>query len=239
MRDKFSAASNQPPPFHASSDRHTMSNALARLGQTQQQLLRLLRSEPGGLSVEALRSGLVISRNAVRQHLTSLLAQGLVAHGETVPTGGRPERRFVLTDAARELFPRRYQELAASLIREIHDSMGEAQLSSMLSRLGAGLGQELADKLKGRSTADRCTAIAAAMTDLGYDARAEVEGASREIVARNCVFHHLAQSHPAVCHFDLALLDRASGQKVEHAECMVRGGNVCRFRFRSRRRIDP
>lgn len=95
-----------------------MSNALERLGRTQQQLLRLLQAEQRGLSIEALRSALSVSRNAVRQHLTSLLAQGLVAHGAIVPTGGRPERLFVLTDAARELFPRRYQELASSLIRD-------------------------------------------------------------------------------------------------------------------------
>ncbi|MBN1238154.1 MAG: HTH domain-containing protein [Gammaproteobacteria bacterium] len=208
-----------------------MSNALDQLGQTQQQLIRLLQSRREGLSIDALRSALNVSRNAVRQHLTSLLAQGLVAHGPIVPTGGRPERRFVLTDAAHELFPRRYVELASSLIREIGDSMGEAQLLKLLTRLGDEVGKELGGSLRGSSSADTCRAIAAAMTDLGYDARAEVRGTTREIQAKNCVFHHLAQRHPAVCRFDLAFLARASGQHVEHTECIVRGGDVCRFRF--------
>lgn len=208
-----------------------MGNALNQLGQTQRQLLRLLQGERGGLSIDVLRSALNVSRNAVRQHLTSLLAQGLVAHGPIVPTGGRPERRFVLTDAANELFPRRYVELASSLIREIGSSLGEAQLLQLLTRLGDEVGKELGSGLAGGSSADRCKAIAAAMTELGYDARAEVRGATREIQAKNCVFHHLAQSHPAVCEFDLAFLGRASGQHVEHTECIVRGGDVCRFRF--------
>lgn len=211
-----------------------MSTPLAQLGPTQQRLLRLLQSERSGLSIDALRAGLNVSRNAVRQHLTSLLAQGLVEPGPIFPTGGRPERRFVLTDAGRELFPRRYVELAASLIREIGDSMGEAQLLKILSRLGDRVGKELGEKLEGKSGTDRMNAIAATMTDLGYDAQADVRGSSKEIQAKNCVFHHLAQHHPAVCRFDVALLKRASGQEVEHTECVARGGNMCRFRFTRR-----
>jgi len=215
-----------------------MSHALEQLGQTQQQLLRVLQSERDGCSIDALRSALNISRNAVRQHLTSLLAQGLVAHGSIVPTGGRPERRYVLTDAGRELFPRRYLELASSLIREIGRSMGETQLLKILTRLGDELGKQLGAKLKSASSSERCKTIAAAMMDLGYDATAEVKGASREIHARNCVFHHLALNHPAVCRFDLAFLARASGEHVEHSECIVRGGSVCRFRFSRGNGID-
>ncbi|HEX6993389.1 MAG TPA: HTH domain-containing protein [Gammaproteobacteria bacterium] len=215
-----------------------MSSALEQLGQTQQQLLRVLQSERDGCSIDALRSALNISRNAVRQHLTALLAQGLVTHGSIVPTGGRPEQRYVLTDAGRELFPRRYVELASSLIREIARSLGEAQLLKILTRLGDDVGKELGTKLKSASSSERCKGIAAAMMDLGYDATAQVKGASREIHAKNCVFHHLAQSHPAVCRFDLAFLARASGEQVEHLECIVRGGTVCRFRFSRGNGVD-
>lgn len=215
-----------------------MSNALERLGQTQQQLLRHLLSQREGLSIEALSSALNVSRNAVRQHLSALLAQRLVAHGAVTPTGGRPEQRYILTDAGREFFPRRYLELASSLIREIGNSLGEAQLQKLLMRLGDEVGRDLAKHLEGKSDAEHCTAIAAAMTELGYDAHAEIKGSSREIHAKNCVFHHLAQSHPAVCRFDLAFLARASGQRVEHSECMVRGGGVCRFRFSRGSGID-
>jgi predicted ArsR family transcriptional regulator len=112
--------------------------------------------------------------------------------------------------------------------------MGEAQLVKLLSLLGDSVGKELGGKIDGSSVVDRFKAIAAAMTDLGDDAPAEVRGSSKEIRAKNCVFHHLAQDHPAVCRFDVALLRRASGQDVEHAECVVRGGNVCRFCFTRR-----
>lgn len=85
---------------------HSTSNALEQLGQTQQQLLRHLQSARDGLSIDALSSALDISRNAVRQHPSALLAQRLVAHGAVIPTGGRPEQRYVLTDVGPEFFPR-------------------------------------------------------------------------------------------------------------------------------------
>ena len=81
--------------------------------------------------------------------------------------------------------------------------------------------------------------IAAAMTELGYDAKSTGTARSPEIAARNCVFHHLAQQYPVVCRFDLAFLARASGRRVEHAECMLRGGHRCRFKFVPGTGIQP
>ena len=57
----------------------------------QQQLLTLLLQNKEGLSVEDLSKGLGITDNAVRQHLTTLERDGMVAKGETQSTGGRPE----------------------------------------------------------------------------------------------------------------------------------------------------
>jgi hypothetical protein len=33
-----------------------------------------------------------------------------------------------------------------------------------------------------------------------------------------------------VCKFDLAYMEAASGRRIHHMECIVRGGHVCRFR---------
>lgn len=216
-----------------------MSSAIEQLGQTQQRLLQRLQRDRDGLSIDVLSTALGISRNAVRQHLAALLAQGLVARGSVAPTGGRPEQRYALTDAGRELFPRRYVDLASSLISEIGSTLGEPQLQALLMRLGSAVGDELKQKFPKQTDAARYTAIAAAMTELGYDAHVDTTGSAPEIHASNCVFHHLAQQHAAVCHFDLAFLARASGRKVEHAECMVRGGNICRFRLLPGSGIDP
>ena len=59
-------------------------NALRQLGTTQQKLLRKLLSSPQGATVEALCQAVGVTHNAVRQHLTALMAQGFVARGESV-----------------------------------------------------------------------------------------------------------------------------------------------------------
>ena len=77
-------------------------------------------------------------------------------------------------------------------------------------------------------------ALSDIMRDLGYQS-GSVDPANEKlpaIEATNCVFHSLAQRYPEVCYFDLALMSEIVGSDVIHDECMVRGGNVCRFKFK-------
>ena len=76
-------------------------------------------------------------------------------------------------------------------------------------------------------------AAPAAETDAGVDAMAAAarHGDDWQVEAFNCVFHGLAKQHPQVCKFDLAYMEAATGRRVHHMECIVRGGNVCRFKI--------
>lgn len=210
-----------------------MPSVLNQVGATQQTMLRALLRSQDGLTVDALSSDAGITPTAVRQHLTTLMAQGFVQRGMSKPTGGRPGQVFTLTETGREVFPRRYAELAAKLIESIGSALGEEQLDSMMTRLGSSVGEDVLASLANTTGSERIEAIATVMSELGYDTDKPVKKGKQvpEIVAHNCVFHHLASRFPPVCSFDLAFLERSSGARVEHAECMVRGGNACRFRF--------
>lgn len=71
------------------------------------------------------------------------------------------------------------------------------------------------------------------MNQAGYEAEVFFRASDdKEIVAHNCVFHRLAAAHPVVCELDVALIGALGGGEVEHTECMVRGGHVCRFKLR-------
>ncbi len=74
------------------------------------------------------------------------------------------------------------------------------------------------------------------MRELGYQS-ASIDPTNEKwpaIEASNCVFHTLAQRYPEVCYFDLAMMSEVVGCDVVHDECMVRGGHVCRFKFKER-----
>ena len=70
---------------------------------------------------------------------------------------------------------------------------------------------------------------------LGYEALAVKRDGEKQVEAYNCVFHALAKAHPDVCRFDLAFMEAATGRPVQHLECLVRGGQSCRFRLGPRK----
>lgn len=204
------------------------------LGERQQSLLRLLQRDAGEATVDNLAQRLEITRNAVRQHLAVLERDGLVVKGGTQATGGRPEQFYTLSPRGREYFPRRYTWFAEALLESLVRESGAKGLRKRLERMGRSIAADLKRRtgvLPNRPA--RVRALAGVMNELGYDvSKVTVEsGTPPMIEARNCVFHLLAEGQPEVCHFDLALLGEYTECSVEHAECMVRGGHVCRFLF--------
>ena len=208
-----------------------MNQGLSRFGDTPQRLLRQLLLAREGLGVEEMCERLRISHNAVRQHLTALTVRGLVERVHPLPTGGRPQARYALTADGRELFPRNYGAIAAALLTQLHSRMGEAEVGTLLQELGATVAATQAplDGADGMEALAR--ALAQRLDALGYEAAAARHGEDWQVEAFNCVFHGLARQHPQVCKFDLAYMEAATGRRIHHMECIVRGGHVCRFKI--------
>jgi len=201
-------------------------------GETQQRLLRCLLQAPQGASVEQLCSALGITHNAVRQHLTALLAAGFIARGEARPSGGRPRAVYVLLPAGRDLFPRNYALIAGGMLEHLYATGGAPAVQSMLADMGAKLGAAAKQRIGGSEDPQAIADTLAEQLDaLGYEARALHRGERGEVEAWNCVFHALAKAHPDVCRFDIAFMQAATGRKIQHTECMLRGSPACRFRI--------
>jgi len=200
---------------------------LEGLGRTQQDLLNALLHHAGGMSIDELAEQLAVTRTAIRQHLAALERDGLVLRGETRPTGRRPEQLYRLTEHGKEQFPRQYQMLASVLIDEVADIIGPEALKTLMRSMGRKLALDREHQVVDEAR------IVQHMNQAGYEAQVFFRApADPEIVAHNCVFHRLAEAHPVVCELDLALIGALGGADVDHTECMVRGGNVCRFKLR-------
>jgi len=202
-------------------------------GDGQRRLLTLLLETKNGLSADELAERLEVSRSAVHQHLTALERDELVAKKPLAPKGGRPGYAWTLTDGGVHLFPKQYALLASLLVGALKETLSSDELVRALRVLGEKLAGEHAERLRGKTRAEQIEIVAQLMRELGYHARAVPDkGASLPMIdARNCVYHHLAAEHPEVCELDLALLSSLLGGKIEHVECMVRGGGSCRFRL--------
>src|SRR5690606_20109493 len=183
-----------------------------------------------GAGVEELCERLRISHNAVRQHLTALTVRGLVERLQPLPTGGRPQARYGLSAEGRELFPRNYGAIAAALISQLLARVGETETGAMLQELGATVAATQAS-LQAESGEALARALAQRLDALGYEAVPARHGDDWQVEAFNCVFHGLARQHTQVCKFDIAYMEATTGRRIQHVECMVRGGQVCRFKI--------
>lgn len=202
---------------------------LAQFGETRQRLLRQLLPAPAGLGIEDFCTRLGVSHNAVRQHLTALMARGLVARGPQHPTAGRPQARYLLTAEGRALFPRNYGAIATALVALLQARLGEEETGALMQELGTGIAATQ-ERILAEGDEPLARALAGHLDALGYEAVAARHGRDWQVEAFNCVFHELARRHPQVCRFDIAYMEAISGRRIHHLECMVRGGHACRFR---------
>ncbi|MBL0037532.1 MAG: HTH domain-containing protein [Nitrosomonadales bacterium] len=209
---------------------------LELLGNRQQELLKLLLKHKGGLTLEELSDYLKISRNAVRQHVSALENNGIVTEGVTRPSGGRPEQLYVLTDEGKEFFPRNYSWFAQLMVELIAQESGVAGLRERLGTMGVGVAQQLLSQNSVLKTREqKVEKLSGVMEELGYSTRSfAVNNDAPIIEADNCIFHNLAMKNPEICQFDLALLSTFTDSTVDHEECMAKGGNVCRFKFKAK-----
>lgn len=203
------------------------------IGKRQKELLQLLLRNKAGLTVDELAAQLRITRNAVRQHLAALGTDGLVATTATRPSGGRPQQLYTLTDRGNEVFPRHYSWFARLAIESITREHGTAGLRKRLVEMGAAVAEQLRAQHPGpESRQQKVVRLAEVMDQLGYNARTAAGSDKAPVIeADNCVFHELAMKNPEICQFDLAMMSAATDSRIDHQECMARGGNVCRFKF--------
>ncbi|MDX1411062.1 MAG: HTH domain-containing protein [Nitrospirales bacterium] len=202
----------------------------------QREILFILQDHPQGLSIPKLEECLGISRTAVNQHLINLERDGMVAKGNIEKTGGRPGYVYLITAKGIDRLPKQYSWLSELMLDSLKEKLGADGLKDLLRGLATGVGQQVRSRLWGKPLKEKIEEINVIMNDLGYEARVlpSTNGELPMISAHNCVYHRLAEKHPDFCQFDLALLEGfLENQDATQEECIVRGGNSCRFSFHS------
>lgn len=203
----------------------------------QHQVLALLQQYKIGLSIDDLVTRLEISRTAVNQHMIGLERDGFIKKAvQQKSTGGRPGWTYQITDEGINRLPKQYSWFSELLLDTLKEELGSQRLEAYMQKVAVSLVPQLREQLKGDDPKEHIQQVAGILQSLGYQAHTEAAPTKKELpilTAHNCVYHDLAIKHPEVCAFDIALLEHLTNRKVDHQECMAKGGHACRFVFRS------
>jgi predicted ArsR family transcriptional regulator len=196
----------------------------------------LVTAGPGTAATLSERLG--ISTTAVRRHLDSLVADGLVEASDRPPFGpspargrGRPARSFWITPAGRSQFPSDYDELAVAAISFLAETAGDqavvAFADARAAALEAGLRRRLGSHWAAASIADKSQALAEALSELGYAAGIEPAPGGTQICQHHCPVSHVAEQYPQLCEAETDAFARLLGHHVQRLATIAHGDGVC------------
>jgi DeoR family transcriptional regulator, suf operon transcriptional repressor len=201
-------------------------------GQRQRELLEKLLFKKSGLTIDDLAKELGITRNAVQQHTLALEKGGYIEQGNLNVTGGRPSRVYILSKKGIDLFPKQYSWFSELLLNSIKSQLGSEGLLTKMHEIGSNLAQSLKPKLSGMNLPDKIAEVSSMMQDLGFETEVTQEDGLPSIKAHNCIYHNLADEFEEVCQLDRSLLESLLDSEIIHEECIVRGGETCKFNIK-------
>jgi len=202
-------------------------DTLSSLSHRQQALLRHLLNSEQGLTLDQLADLLEISRNAVKQHISVLEKISCIESRMLPSAGGRPSRAYTLTETGMAIFPKQYALFSTALLNAIGENLKASELEKLFMTIGRDLASSFKDRVN--NSDNKIAEVIKIMEELGYEARLSSKDMASEIIAKNCVFHDLAVKNPTVCELDRSLISALLDSRIEQQECMVKGGNSCRF----------
>jgi predicted ArsR family transcriptional regulator len=197
---------------------------------TRQKILLLLRKR-GGMSNEELSRQLQITPMGVRQHLLSLEKKGFIAY-DTIRHGiGRPNFVYKLTEEADECFPKKYDEFALEILREIESREGRGKIDQLFQwrkdRMLAA-GKELFGVE--RAVREKVSIMAEMLQEKGYIVDFGHHGNNKYVIRQyNCPISAVSRAYPEACRYELELYRDLFGPAVERSQCLSDHGVACEY----------
>jgi DeoR family transcriptional regulator, suf operon transcriptional repressor len=201
-------------------------NEVTRLGGTKSKILHELRA--GDRTARDVAARLRVQVSAARKHLERLKELGLVEERFVRHGPGRPRKLYLLTDAGKELFPRRYDAILNAVLARITRDRGGDYTEQLLRNVAD---DTVKDVRLGRGRMNR---LIGTLNDLGFDASLQTRDSTRTITSRNCPILRVALAHrEVVCRgFHAEVIRRATGAaSVQRGKWIVDGDPVCTHMF--------
>jgi DeoR family transcriptional regulator, suf operon transcriptional repressor len=190
-------------------------------------LLALKKHQPQTAGDLAARFEL--TPNAMRRHLETLEAAGIIRHSREVRGVGGPVHAFSLTASGEALFPRQYATVLLETFDAIAAERGRGGVSDFFRRKWTALAAEAAPALRKLPLHERVQLVAELWTSLGYMAEADVDDDTGLPVLRkhNCAIRAVAERYPEVCATEAEFIADVIGVPASRREHILAGCNTC------------
>jgi predicted ArsR family transcriptional regulator len=209
---------------------------VAELTDTKRRIVERLKRVESATATD-LASEFGLTDTALRQHLDSLEAAGLVTRSAAEPTGrGRPPVHWQLAPAAAGSFPDRHGELTVDLIGSVRTALGEKALDRVIAarsdRQAAGYALALADA---DDLGDRVQRLADLRSDEGYLAEVRTDGDAYILIEHHCPIRDAAAACGALCTAELDVFQRTLGSDVvvTRTQHVLAGDRRCAYRVQA------
>jgi DeoR family suf operon transcriptional repressor len=192
-------------------------------------LLALKKHQP--LTARELSARFDLTPNAMRRHLETLEAAGIVRHTREVRGVGGPVHAFSLSGSGEALFPRQYATVLLETLESIAAEHGREGVSEFFRRKWTVLAAEAAPALQQLPLAERVQLLAELWTSLGYMAEADVDADSGLPVLRkhNCAIRAVAEQYPEICATEASFIAEVIGIPAERRQHILAGCNTCEY----------
>jgi predicted ArsR family transcriptional regulator len=208
------------------------------LGTSRVSIVNELRAR-GAVSADELADVLGVTKQCVRKHLEVLEREGYVGHAPARGERGRPAHVFRLTSKAEELFPKRYDLFAKSVLKQIGEVWGERGLNTVFCGCASETVALLRPRLEKLSFDARVRRLTELLGEMGYEAEAEkLEDGSYVLTEWNCPQADLAREYRQLCDQELIVYRELLGAEVFRESRIAGGSSRCAYRVMRPRRSD-
>jgi predicted ArsR family transcriptional regulator len=187
---------------------------------TRLDILELLLREE--LSSQQLSDRLGVSPAAVRQHLTTLEALGLVARRKLVTQPSRPTYLYRVSPQGMRIFPKRYDLLLSQIIGVLSERQGTEAVEETIAAAAQRVAGSAPSPVSGGTGPERWRRLLEWLeTEFAWQADiTEEPDAPRRVTIHQCPFQDLSKVQPDVCGVFFGALIRTlcPGAVVDHAD---------------------
>jgi predicted ArsR family transcriptional regulator len=204
----------------------------AQLGKSPAgQILKLLQQR-GTLRIKDIEAALGVTATAVRQQLTTLLAEDLVALTTVREKRGRPYAVYRLSEKGQALFAQGYEDLALVLLEEVLELEEPMMSRRVLQRVSRRLGQQYAELIHGATLVDRLQALAVWFQEHGILSQVDEEDELFVLTEYGCPYYGLARQHREICGMEIEAMEIALGTPVTLCQSQLDGHHGCQFQVK-------